>query len=497
MLTRGRMLHAVLLILGLLAPILFVVGILQRGLALLDTDFVRLGVTYLLLALGAGATAYLAFQPRGAALRLVAALGLLLNLGTIVLVSSLWAHHMRQTIGEIEMRPVEAGKVGILVAAASNSPDSTAEARAIEDSLRYFVEKTGLAPYVSVHHVYPLHSVERARDLAARLRAHIVVWKTEKGRDPVECTFHVTVLGANETDVLMVPEDLLQVMALQDDLTFVHQRGLDQNDSIGPKVVAPVAAGFGCLTVGRPMIAAAQFKTVLDGGLVPTETLPLLRNHYAGALLALGRGDLALEEYKLANGLRPNARSYVGIGNAMAALHDWEASYRAYARAVALDPYEPMGYCGLGVTQARHHNVEQALSSFQQAVDLAPKQSVPYALVAYAYELQGRAEAAREAYRDCALHAGPNVALQTAALDRADQMLRRPPTAVPTATQIPIPTVTPIPASRIYVVKSGDTLQAIADELGVTMDELVELNDLPNPDSIAIGQELLIPKDRD
>lgn len=44
-----------------------------------------------------------------------------------------------------------------------------------------------------------------------------------------------------------------------------------------------------------------------------------------------------------------------------------------------------------------------------------------------------------------------------------------------------------------YVVQAGDTLMAIARRFGTTVEELVALNGLANPDSLALGQELVVP----
>ncbi len=45
----------------------------------------------------------------------------------------------------------------------------------------------------------------------------------------------------------------------------------------------------------------------------------------------------------------------------------------------------------------------------------------------------------------------------------------------------------------LYVVKSGDSLSAIAGRYGLTMAELMAANGLQNPDWIAVGQKLTIP----
>ncbi len=44
-----------------------------------------------------------------------------------------------------------------------------------------------------------------------------------------------------------------------------------------------------------------------------------------------------------------------------------------------------------------------------------------------------------------------------------------------------------------YIVKPGDSLSRIAQELGVSVEELSELNNIQDPSKIRAGQELLIP----
>src|SRR5688572_219259 len=47
--------------------------------------------------------------------------------------------------------------------------------------------------------------------------------------------------------------------------------------------------------------------------------------------------------------------------------------------------------------------------------------------------------------------------------------------------------------SADYVVQSGDTLNRIASELGVSTAELISANSIPDPDLIRVGQILVIP----
>lgn len=73
-------------------------------------------------------------------------------------------------------------------------------------------------------------------------------------------------------------------------------------------------------------------------------------------------------------------------------------------------------------------------------------------------------------------------------------------TATPTLTptpETPTPTLTPLPSPTplSYSVKSGDTCSSIAFSFGVSINSIVDLNNLP-PDcaSLSIGQSLLIPQ---
>ena len=66
-------------------------------------------------------------------------------------------------------------------------------------------------------------------------------------------------------------------------------------------------------------------------------------------------------------------------------------------------------------------------------------------------------------------------------------------TAPPTPTKARIPDAAVEPEPEVYKVTARDTLLGIADRFGVTMEELIELNQIENPSLISVGQELLIP----
>ena len=69
----------------------------------------------------------------------------------------------------------------------------------------------------------------------------------------------------------------------------------------------------------------------------------------------------------------------------------------------------------------------------------------------------------------------------------------------PTATATPTesPTATPIstPEAFYYVVKEGDTLGSIAAEFGTSLDAIIAVNTLENPNVLSIGQQVEIPQD--
>ena len=67
------------------------------------------------------------------------------------------------------------------------------------------------------------------------------------------------------------------------------------------------------------------------------------------------------------------------------------------------------------------------------------------------------------------------------------------PTPTPSSSPSPTPTLPPTPAPTEYIVQAGDTLSAIAQELGVTVTALAEYNEITNPNVISVGQRLLIP----
>lgn len=72
-------------------------------------------------------------------------------------------------------------------------------------------------------------------------------------------------------------------------------------------------------------------------------------------------------------------------------------------------------------------------------------------------------------------------------------MPTQPATATPVVSYIEPPTATPTPGARTHTVLPDETLATIAEKYSVTVEAIVELNNLTNPNVIEVGQELLIP----
>lgn len=72
--------------------------------------------------------------------------------------------------------------------------------------------------------------------------------------------------------------------------------------------------------------------------------------------------------------------------------------------------------------------------------------------------------------------------------DCGDNIVRAP-------TNTPEPEITTQPGQRIHTVASGETLFIIAQRYGITVQDIVNANNLTNPNRISPGQQLIIPGD--
>lgn len=68
-----------------------------------------------------------------------------------------------------------------------------------------------------------------------------------------------------------------------------------------------------------------------------------------------------------------------------------------------------------------------------------------------------------------------------------------PPTNTPEAGVPPTPTVPVYTGTITHTIQAGETLLVIAQMYGVTVEEIVEINNLDNPNLLSVGQVLLVP----
>ena len=83
----------------------------------------------------------------------------------------------------------------------------------------------------------------------------------------------------------------------------------------------------------------------------------------------------------------------------------------------------------------------------------------------------------------------PTATPRGAASQGATQQVAGARTETPAATATPVPTVRP----DVYTVVDGDTLSAIAERFNTTVEALVAANNLADPDTLDLGQQLKIP----
>jgi nucleoid-associated protein YgaU len=90
------------------------------------------------------------------------------------------------------------------------------------------------------------------------------------------------------------------------------------------------------------------------------------------------------------------------------------------------------------------------------------------------------------------------LARRPAASNAAPPPTLAPPTATPRPTAAPASSAQnaqPGADGQIYTVQKGDELRNIAAQYGVSIGKIIAANDIPNPDSLRVGQVLKIPGD--
>ncbi len=478
-----------LLLFAVVGPLLYGLSFLSLGVALMRIETLRLIVMFLVVSLSIGAGAFLAAS-RGTAvfLRIAGAISVLAMMALLGWSWRVWATEFDQVLVDTAMEPIATNQVGILFAPLDDSATATDVIRQIEDTVNVVLSKNGLRSEVGFRRVYPISSFEQAERLATALNANIVVWQRQVSGVPIIHEWHISVMGADETLVDPDAESLLCFLLTQGDIVIQTSSDVE-NDSDMLLAVSEVTAGFAALAVGDPVLAASEFHYAYESELLPDSSKEAIQGYRGIALLSADRMDLAAEEFAALD------TAYAWTGQACISMfdRDWNAARDNLECAVARDPYFAPAYCGLGIVSVRLLDIDSALNAYDEAIALEPNWGVPHALKAMAYELLGDSETAAAEYQLCVQLAGPNGALQREAAEFGTIVVENPPTAVPTATPKPTATPTPFPTSGVHIVESGDTVAGIADEYGVTIDDLVSVNNLEDPNSLSIGDILIIP----
>jgi len=494
--SRPQLLHVTLLVAAVAAPVMYLLALARYGSALLYMDLWRLGVTYVALGLGAAAATYLVLSHEGAVFRLAAGVALVAIFGSILFAELIWRPDMERAIAEVERRLFSDQETGILVATSEDTPEALEEARTIERSVQSVLDGSGLGDKVVVRPSQPIKTEAQAKAIGKELGANIVVWTSvRQSGERYTDTLNVTVLGVSGRAMALDPIPLLVAGITQGTLTVERTRYADSRpgSEVVEEVIVPVVTGLGFMAEDQPLLAGTQFQKAAEYPDLDAATRSRLQNYLGSALLLHGRADLATAPFEASNALEPNAGAWIGLGTVAVAGHQWEQAQEAFSQAIALDPYAPGAYCGLGYVHATRRDIHNAYVAYQQAIALDPTYGVPYAFMGMLYELRADVPAAQQAYQQAAALVRFDRGMYRAINTRSEEIRQNPPTPVPTATPRPIPTASPIPTSAIHTVKSGDSLQDIADMYGVSISEIVEINKLENPDELYIGQFLLIP----
>lgn len=74
------------------------------------------------------------------------------------------------------------------------------------------------------------------------------------------------------------------------------------------------------------------------------------------------------------------------------------------------------------------------------------------------------------------------------------EIVKLSPTPTATPTPIPTPTPTPAPTPATHAVRPGETLTRISQLYDVPVSVIVDLNDIPDPDNLVVGQRLRLPE---
>ena len=131
--------------------------------------------------------------------------------------------------------------------------------------------------------------------------------------------------------------------------------------------------------------------------------------NYNFALILHGRGDIdrAIEYYRRALQLKPNARVYTDLGLAYFSKGFIDVAVSLYRDAIRLDPRYPLAYNNLGVALEKIGLLEESIEAYIQAIRLNPMDADMYNNLGYSYLRLGKSQDAVRCFLT-ALRLDPN-----------------------------------------------------------------------------------------
>ncbi len=486
-----------LLIIAILGPLFHWAGLWLRGLSFFYIDFQKLVAAYIFLAISAGCSSWLILNPPNKLARILAVVGLVLNISSVAYAGRLWRTDSQLLTNTTIWTPFGANKIGILIAPANDGAQAIAEARVIEETITALSESTELAALVETRQIPPVTTLENAKYIAQRMQAYIVVWGTAEGSELVHTEHYVTMMGAGSAADGLDTSSLMLLLSSICTLNTADNRLASENlvPPTARALLAPVSLGFASLAADKPELAAAFFKTALSAPNLSDATKQAILAQYGLALLLADRPDLAEEIIAQAQLSSPSALSQVAEGNLALYQGNVDRANNAYLQARALDPRLAQAYCGLGIVASEQANLGRASSLFSQALSLEPDCGLINLLQAHLSELQGDSNAAQATYEQAAEKLYPFDYLKDVIAQRRQELAISAPTPVPTATFAPTPSPMPIPGQRYHTVAKNETLRQIAELYNVSEDDIIKLNRLEDRNVLYIGQVLTIPEE--
>jgi len=485
-----------LLVIALLGPIFHWAGLALRGISFFYISITRLVFAYLFLTASAAGAGYLILRPSARLVRLLAAVGLVLNIASVAYAGRLWSSEARLLTSDPVWAPFSEDKVGIVIAPAGDSTLALAEARVIQETFAHMLVDTGLEALVETRQITIVPNMAAARQIAQRMRAVVIIWGTSEGSELVHTEYHITSLGPRGIAASLDNHSTMLLLASIDTFSFSVNRLASEN-SVSPavkEIIAPAALGFASIAANQPALAASYYHIAMTARNISAEMTQSLQGHYSLALQAVGRPDLARVSLDSVEPPIIAVPVFLAKGSLALALGDINSAEAEYLQARELDPASAQAYCGLAIVEAEKRNLSRARALAEQAAALEPKWGLLYLVQAYTMELQGDPSASLIAYDKAKMYIYPFDVLLGLIEERVLRLAIAPPSPVPTASVAPTPSPMPIPGQRYHTVVKGETIGTIARLYDVTEDAIANLNNLENRNVLYIGQVLLIPE---